>query len=43
MPTALDTGQRSTRKQFAAVVRRILYALRWSRRVSSSLGQLRNG
>jgi hypothetical protein len=31
MPTALDNGQRSTRKQLAAVVRRLLYALRWSR------------
>jgi predicted lactoylglutathione lyase len=28
MPTALDNGQRSTRKQLAAVVRRLLYALR---------------
>jgi hypothetical protein len=31
MPTALDNGQRSTRKQLAAVVQRVLYALRWSR------------
>jgi hypothetical protein len=31
MPTALDNGQRSTRVLLAAVVRRILYALRWSR------------
>jgi hypothetical protein len=31
MPTALDNGQRSTKKQLAAVVRRLLYALRWSR------------
>jgi hypothetical protein len=31
MPTALDNGQRSTRNQLAAVVRRLLYALRWSR------------
>jgi hypothetical protein len=30
MPTTLDNGQRSTRKQLAAVVRRLLYALRWS-------------
>jgi hypothetical protein len=27
-PAALDNGQRSTRKQLAAVVRRVLYALR---------------
>jgi hypothetical protein len=32
MPTALDNGQRSTRKQLAAVMRRVLYALRWSRK-----------
>jgi hypothetical protein len=31
MPTALDSGQRSTRKQLASVVRRLLYALGWSR------------
>jgi hypothetical protein len=31
MPTALENGQRSPRKQFAEVVRRILYALPWSR------------
>jgi hypothetical protein len=31
MPTALDDGQRSTRKQLSDVVRRILYLLRWSR------------
>jgi hypothetical protein len=31
MPTRLDNGQRSTRKQPATVVRRILYTLRWSR------------
>jgi hypothetical protein len=33
VPTALDNGQRSTRKQLAAIVRRVpvLYALRWSR------------
>jgi hypothetical protein len=28
-PTALDNRQRSTRKQIGAVVRRLLYALRW--------------
>ena len=31
VPTALDNGQRSTKKMLAAVVRRVLYALRWSR------------
>jgi hypothetical protein len=31
LPTVLDNGQRSTRKQLAGVVRRLLYALRWSR------------
>jgi hypothetical protein len=31
MPTALDNGQRAPRKLLAAVVRRVLYALRWSR------------
>jgi hypothetical protein len=36
LSAALDNGQRSTRKQLVAVVRRILYALRWSRRASSS-------
>jgi hypothetical protein len=30
MPTALDNGQRSPRKQLAAVVRRVLSALGWS-------------
>jgi hypothetical protein len=30
-PTALDNGQRSPRRLLAAVVRRMLYALRWSR------------
>jgi hypothetical protein len=31
MPTPLDNGQRSIKKMLAAVVRRVLYALRWSR------------
>jgi hypothetical protein len=31
MPTALDNGQHSPRKLLADVVRRVLYALRWSR------------
>jgi hypothetical protein len=31
MPTALDSGQRSPKKLIASVVRRVLYALRWSR------------
>jgi hypothetical protein len=31
VPTALDNGQRSTRKQLAAIMRRVLYALHWSR------------
>jgi hypothetical protein len=31
VPTALDNGQRSPRKLLAAVARRMLYALRWSR------------
>jgi hypothetical protein len=31
MPTALDNGQRSPKKLIASVVRRVLYALRWSR------------
>jgi hypothetical protein len=31
LPTAVDNGKRSTQKQLAAVVRRLLYALRWSR------------
>jgi hypothetical protein len=30
-PIGLDNGQRSPRKLLAAVVRRVLYALRWSR------------
>jgi hypothetical protein len=30
-PTALDNGQRSRRGLLAADVRRVLYALRWSR------------
>jgi hypothetical protein len=29
MPTALDNGQRSPRKLLAAIVQRVLYALRW--------------
>jgi hypothetical protein len=36
MSTALDDGQRSTRKQLATVVRRVLYALRWSRSTPTS-------
>jgi hypothetical protein len=31
IPAALDNGQRWARTQLAAVVRRLLYALRWSR------------
>jgi hypothetical protein len=31
MPTALDNGQRSPKALLAKVVRRVLYALRWSR------------
>jgi hypothetical protein len=31
MATALDNGQGSPKKLLAAVVRRVLYALRWSR------------
>jgi hypothetical protein len=31
VPTALDNGIRSPRKLLAAVLRRVLYALRWSR------------
>jgi hypothetical protein len=31
MPTGLHNGQRSTKKLLASVVRRIFYALRWSR------------
>jgi hypothetical protein len=31
VPTALDNGQRSSKTLLAAVVRRLLYALRWQR------------
>jgi hypothetical protein len=31
MPTALDNGQRSPRTPLAAVVRTVLYTIRWSR------------
>jgi len=31
LPTALANGRRSPKKLIASVVRRVLYALRWSR------------